>query len=275
MPVRGKFALLGPLLLAFLVTLLFLPRAAASPIRSVEATTDRVLPIHTSVGFSTVLEFESKPISAVLGDQDLFKLEYVGNSVTIKPLASHAKTNLFVFTEYERYNYRLVTVPAGEVDYIVRIKSQSNRPSNPEVGLIKRKIGRTATYRGFKVEVVSMSRERNSSSPLSVTLIDFSLSSRKDAYAFQPASLGIKQSGRFLNIENLYLDTLELIPGDRPTQGRIALLRQDLNPALPVSLVFAVPSSKSQRAHRIEVPATKVQPPKPDLFPGKTDEKGK
>ena len=77
--------------------------------------------IRTSPGFSTILQFDAKPTSVVLGDQDSFKIEYVGNSLTIKPLREGVKTNLFVFTDYDRFNFRLVSGQSN-ADYVVKVR---------------------------------------------------------------------------------------------------------------------------------------------------------
>src|SRR5260221_731277 len=90
----------------------------AKNLRQLQFNENQVAEIHTALGFSTILEFPSRPISAVLGDQDSFKLEYVGNSITIKPLVAHAKSNLFVFTEFERFNCTLRAGSSDDVDYV-------------------------------------------------------------------------------------------------------------------------------------------------------------
>jgi hypothetical protein len=45
--------------------------AYAASIREVKGTNRSLIPIQTALGFSTILEFQSKPLSAVLGDQDV------------------------------------------------------------------------------------------------------------------------------------------------------------------------------------------------------------
>jgi len=90
-------------------------------VRTIEATEDTIIPVKTALGYSTVLSFSTKPNSAILGDQDSFKLEYVGNSITLKPLIAHATSNLFVFTPYERFNITLKTGTPLEADYHLKL----------------------------------------------------------------------------------------------------------------------------------------------------------
>ena len=75
-----------------IILLLFARPTLAASIREIKGTTRSLIAIQTAIGFSTILEFQSKPLSAVLGDQDGFKLEYVGNSITLKPLIHGAKS---------------------------------------------------------------------------------------------------------------------------------------------------------------------------------------
>ena len=288
---RIPFALLCTSGFAVLCVVLISPQSLARSIRTVVVDDGTVTVVNTAVGFSTILEFQSKPISAVLGDQDSFKLEYVGTSITIKPLVGHAKSNLFIFTEYERFNCQIVTVPPAQVDYIVRIHEKAKSyplqrgavaPPASDTGpsLVTRMVRRSSSYGGFTLTVLSVSQERDVSSPRAVTLIDFTLSSKRASYAFQAGSVGVKQAGKFLDIESVYLDGLQLSPGAPAVRGKLALLSQDFKARSPVTLVFAVPSTKpAQASHRIEVSTTnggKRGPSNPNGQESKkTDEKGK
>lgn len=251
--------------------ILFSGGSLAAGVREVKVSGDAVIPIRTAPGFSTILEFPSKPISAVLGDQDAFKLEYVGNSITIKPIVERAKSNLFIFTEFERYNCKLSTVPQAEVDYIVRIKAKREQTpigENPgEAGVrsqaietISIPIRRSGTYGGFSLSLDRMTHDRRPGNPRSATVFDFTLSSTRKSYAFSPGSLGVKQSGKYLAAESIYLAGLVVAPGS-PVHGKIALLGQDYAASQPLVVVFAVPALKptgKTHVYRIEVAARAV-----------------
>jgi hypothetical protein len=281
----GKRVVLSRFIQVFLSALLFLIltpfQSLAGSIRSVEADDTNVVVVKTATAFSTILEFQSKPISAVLGDQDSFKLEYVGNSITLKPLVPHAESNLFVFTEYERFNCQIVTVPRAQVDYIVRIRSKVKAYPIEEMHTrltpvavrdskrITRTLNRSASRGGIRMTVRSVSREAASSDPRSATLIDFTLSSQVAPWSFQPQAITVTQLGKAISIESLYLDGLELNPGAPAIHGKLALLAQDFDPKLPVRLVFDIAK------HRIAIAIPGQGPPKPRLNEKKTDEKGK
>ena len=251
--------------------ILFSRGSLAAGVREVKISGDAVIPIRTAPGFSTILEFSSKPISAVLGDQDAFKLEYVGNSITIKPIVERAKSNLFIFTEFDRYNCKLSTVPQRDVDYIVRIKAKREQTPigenpgeagvrSPAIETISIPIRRSGTYSGFTFSVDRITRDRRSGNPRSAAVIDFTLSSTRKYYAFSPGSLGVKQSGKYLAAESIYLDQLFVAPGSK-VHGKIALLSQDYAANFPLAIVFAVPALKPTRkthVYRIEVVARAV-----------------
>ena len=235
----------------------------AQPIRTVEVSEGQVIPINTAIGYSTILEFSSKPISAVLGDQDSFKLEYVANSITIKPLMARARSNLFVFTEFDRFNCKLNTVTGTGVDFIVRIKLKEKsypveRANSPAVlPPVTKMMNRVKTVDGFSLQLHSVTKDREISLPRSVTLIDFEISSQKATYSFQPSSIGVKQLGKFLTIESLYLDSLEISPDSQSVHGKLALLSRDFKPGRAVLLVFAIPDSKFIAVSTEQKPTTK------------------
>lgn len=255
-------------LCSFLFFSLFPVTGLAKPIRTVVIDDGQVIRVNTALGFSTILEFSSKPISAVLGDQDSFKLEYVGNSITIKPLVSHARSNLFIFTEFERFNCQVSTTPPALVDYIVRIRAKPRgysmefisqdgsygEPASAAQPLRTTSLQKSSTYDGITLTLKSISRSYDLRNPRNVTLISFEISSRRKSYSFQAGSIGARQLGQYINMESIYIDGLELMPGAPPIHGKIALLAQDYRPSMPLTIVFAMPDRlKKSSVHRIEV----------------------
>jgi hypothetical protein len=255
---RVRVALLCLSLGIFLI--LYANRSLAAGVREVVASNRSLTPIHTALGFSTILEFPGKPISAVLGDQDGFKLEYVGSSITLKPLVPNAKSNLFVFTDTGRYNFSLASGPAGAVDYIVSIRP-SSEPTKPgeaksvEPYLVIRP-GKKSSVLGITLSVDRIKLARNTNDPRSASLIEFQAITKTKPYALKASSFGVRQGGKYLDIESIYLGSLALLPGV-PVDGVIAVLNQDWNARAPFVLVLAVegqPSkAKKQKTSRIEV----------------------
>lgn len=69
-------------------------------------------PVFLKEGFSSVLEFEEAPTQVVLGDQNQFQVERLNKSIVIKPLASDAATNMFVY--FKTKETRLFLLKASE-----------------------------------------------------------------------------------------------------------------------------------------------------------------
>jgi hypothetical protein len=236
------------------------PSNPSKMIRKVEVSPDQVTEIHTAIGYSTILDFTAKPLSAVLGDQDAFKLEFVGSSITVKPLLVHAKSNLFVFTEFDRFNIQLSSGDATLVDYIVsltrrgedqgEVEPSSDLATTPTESLQlqsssprEKVIQRSKKLNGIELKVVSKSETISEIPGRAATVITIELTSQRLTYAFSPASIGIKVGGR---------DALSIGPRLPVVHGKIALLKQDLTAGTPV-VVFAISDSKNKKASRLEV----------------------
>lgn len=102
--------------------------ASAGPARTVVVGESDVPEIRTALGLSTILELPARPTTPpILGDQDAFKIEAAGSGLAIKPLLPGAKSNLFTFTDYDRFSFRLVTVPQAQADYRVIIKKKADQ----------------------------------------------------------------------------------------------------------------------------------------------------
>jgi hypothetical protein len=86
------------------------------------------------------------------------------------------------------------------------------------------------------------------------TILDFELSSNLHKYSFSSASVGVRQGTKYLTMESLYLDALEVSPRLPAVRGKAVLLSQNLKQAVPMSLVFAVPSRRQKgKISRLEV----------------------
>ena len=266
-----------------LAVLLPSPIIHAQNIREVRATSGTLIPVHTALGFSTILEFQSKPISAVLGDQDAFHLEYLGNSITLKPIIQGAKTNLFVYSDVARFNFSIQTARSSNIDYIVHVLSKSiDAPTESkltkklDVPLFQTiPVNRKSNLAGFTLKIPAIKLNNEKSNPRSASLIEFELSSSKKDYSFQPASIGIKQSGSFIEIESLFLEKMELKAGEPPIHGVAAILNQEWTRSKPITFIFAI-QRKDKKINRIEVTFStfltktvkkEVKNGKPELFP--------
>lgn len=85
-------------LLAVTVSLFFAVLGAtafAKEPRTLTFSESDVGQVQLAVGYSTILQFDSRPTSAVLGDQDAFKVEYLGNSLTLRLVHERGHTPTF------------------------------------------------------------------------------------------------------------------------------------------------------------------------------------
>lgn len=94
-------------------------------IREIEAN-DRVMKtINLTLGRSTILSFYEKPVKVVAGNSNYFNIEYIGNDLTIQPLAN-VETNLFVYTQSKsKYGFHLKVGSSMAYDDIVYVRWKS------------------------------------------------------------------------------------------------------------------------------------------------------
>lgn len=264
------------------IIILFARTALAGPIREAYGSSQTLIPIRTTLGFSTILEFPLKPISAVLGDQDAVKLEYVGESITLKPLTSVVRTNLFVFTQTGRYAFSIQNGPPSAVDYIVRVRDreskQNNSPTNDESQSTFRPvlINRKAAIAGVFLAVSRIQLSKDAAHLRAASLIEFEISSNRAPYNFKPTSFGLKQDGRFLDAESITIDRPWVAKGLPSSKGIIAVLNQDWDRRKPLTLVFAFEANgKKPTVKRVEVSFSAVAMPHAEKTPGKETQNGK
>jgi hypothetical protein len=91
-------------------------------IREVDTNDHLMKTVNLTMGRSTILSFGDKPIKVVTGNSNYFNIEYIGNDLTIQPLAA-VETNLFVYTESKaKYGFHLRVGPVANYDDMVYVK---------------------------------------------------------------------------------------------------------------------------------------------------------
>jgi hypothetical protein len=248
--------------LAFIMTLLafcaFSRVLHAKEPRTLTLTESDVAPVRTAIGYTTMLNFDARPSSVILGDQDAFKVEYVGNGLAIKPVVAHAKTNLFVFTDYDRFSFRLTAGPTAEADYMIRVKNkrsesystggsgeESAKPQSS--ALIERRINRKTACAGFQLAVESIAWPKSQSTyliTLRVTLVRPGVKS--EDLPFEPGDFEVSQGSKSLAIENLYLQRLIFSKQTRSIRGTIVIRQTEIERGKPITLTFAPDFLKKQ-----------------------------
>jgi|GEM_PF-555455 len=217
--------------------------------RTVTLSEVDVATVKTALGYTTLLNFDGRPSSVVLGDQDAFKVEYVGNGLAIKPLHGGAKTNLFVFTDYDRFNFRLVAGATADADYLLRIRRSSpvgdQAQSRPEPvasapsALTRMTVNRRASCGGVTLRVRTVAWPASQST----LLVYFRAQTdhrlvKKHEQRFQPGDFEIWQDGRSLPIESLHLDRLVFTASNPIVEGTLVLRQSELSKSRKLKLAF-------------------------------------
>jgi hypothetical protein len=91
-------------------------------VREVDTNDHLMKVVNLTMGRSTVLSFQEKPVKVVSGNSNYFNVEFVGNDLTLQPLAP-VETNLFVYTEKgTKFGFLLKVGSVSNYDDILYIK---------------------------------------------------------------------------------------------------------------------------------------------------------
>lgn len=262
--------------LAFVLALLALTAwrtASAKAPRVLMLAESDVATVNTAPGYTTMLQFDSRPTSVILGDQDAFKVEHAGTGLAIKPLVSRTKTNLFVFTDYDRFNFRLVAGAAADAEYLLKVRKKGDR-ANPvesaaptahsdETKLIQRRIGRKASCGGLTLSVQALAWPESGST----LLIEFRAEAAqalvdKHELRFDPGDFDVRQAGRSVPVESLYLNRLTFTREARVVEGTIVLRQAALRAGVPLQLSFSPDAVKTGRPRCLKVSFSRSAPAK-------------
>lgn len=193
---------------------------ADTRVRRVQVKADQIVAVKTALGVATIIQVPDRPTSVVLGDQSVFKVEYLDQAITIKPLHGGAKSNLYIYTDYRRFNVQLVTTDSGRSDYIVYLEHPKEKLKSSSVGWQK-------FNNQLKNENLTFETKRFAKTSDGVLLIEFEIrSSIKEK--FRPEWLWLTQNGVGRPIHNLALSSQDL-GSSRVAKGIIQVLRDDIS----------------------------------------------
>jgi hypothetical protein len=218
------------ILLAF--SLLTLNSNASHRVRRVPVHGDQIVSVRTSIGIATIIQVPDRPNSVVVGDQDAFKVEYLDQAITIKPLSGGAKSNLYIYTDWNRYNVELVSGQEAVADYVVYLdnpKEQKASQSSPESGIKWTNFKNTLRNDSLQLNVKRVGRAKDG-----ILLVEFLVSTNKREI-FKPEWLWVTQDGETRPIQNLFLSALEASP-HRGILGVLQIREADLNTSEPMRL---------------------------------------
>ena len=117
------FTILGLLLCAEVAT--------AGNIRTIQVSSKKMKTIYLKLGQSTVLRFRETPKKVVVGNQNYFNVEFIGNDITIQPQGP-VKTNLFVYGEYHTFGFILNAGNFSNYDDLVNVAWKSPKMKRPK-----------------------------------------------------------------------------------------------------------------------------------------------
>ena len=92
----------------------------AGRVRDLSVNDKSMKPIYLKMGQSTVLRFKERPQKIVIGNQNYFNVEFIGNDVTIQP-QGHVTSNLFVYGKHHTYGFILKVTKGPNYDDLVKV----------------------------------------------------------------------------------------------------------------------------------------------------------
>lgn len=194
----------------------FLAHAAEASVRSVVLKSDELLTVKAALGIATIVQVPTPIQSAIIGDQSGFRIEYLDRAVTIKPLRSGAKTNLYLITEPRRFDLRLVTLSQDVADYVVYVREPGTAAPPAWRTLSLSKLGKEVT----------LLLSRLSMTPQGFLLIEGRFTSNT-RFPVKPEQVWVRQGKDSKKIQHLYLsDTMAT--KDRPVLLGLSINRTDL-----------------------------------------------
>jgi len=212
--------------------LLFLSSSIAiaqGKVRRISVDNDQIVPVQTAIGIATIIQLPERPNSVVIGDQDSFKVEYLDKAITVKPLHGQAKSNLYLYTDWKRFNVQLISGSQSSADYVVYLDPKKETPkagaSNVKWTSYRNKL--SSSY--FSVETKRIGRTRDG-----VILLEFAVTSTVED-SFNPEWIWITQNKKVHPIQQLFLSKTR-VNATSPIQGVMQLIAADLDYSQPLRL---------------------------------------
>lgn len=213
---------------------LYATALASSRVKKVEVQKDQIVRVNTAMGIATIIQVPDRPNSVVVGDQDAFKVEYLDLAITIKPIAPHGKSNLYIYTDYRRYNVELATGSEASADYVVYLENPVAKDKTSSAHGRNSTITWKKVFKSFINDSVSLVVDRVGTARVGTIITEFTLTSSKREQ-INPAWFWVTQGGVTRPIQNLFMSDVKISPGQK-IHGSIQLLKSDLSDAMPVRI---------------------------------------
>jgi len=192
-----------------------------SDVREIFTNGREMKTIYLSMGRSTVLSFTEKPIKVVAGNSNYFNVEFIGNDLTIQPLAQ-VESNLFIYLQSKNkfgFHLKVGSVQKSDDLVYVRYKSEANLLSPRQSQVRPKKI-----LTPFSVDLGKVELKVKELFPLgegSTYVLDFAVASKsKKSFLLKEIKTFISQNGNFVKGQKLFFekDSLEKL---QTCRGRI------------------------------------------------------
>lgn len=206
---------------------LLLPIGTWAKVRKIEVQKDQIITVKTALGVATIIQVPDNPNSIVVGDQSAFKVEYLDQAITIKPLHGNARSNLYIYTDYRRFNVQLVATHESLADYVVYLE-------NPKEKIKSSPIAWKNFRNHLKNESLTLETKRIAKTPDGILLIEFEIKSNKSE-KFKPDWIWLTQSGAVKPVHNMALSSAYVNP-QNSVKGILQVLRSDVTANSPIKI---------------------------------------
>lgn len=236
------------MLSVLLISISLVGHAASQKVRRIALSQDQIAVVRTALGIATIIQVPDRPNSLVVGDTDAFKVEYLEQAITIKPLRMNARSNLYIYTDYRRFNVQLVTGPEAAADYVVYLDIPKEKERLKE---IKPTLFWTGFQSKLKNESTSVQVTRLGRAKDGVLIIELKISgSRRED--IDPKWFWLVQDGKTKPIHRLILSNLE-IDSKNSIEGMIQVLKSDIVETSPLRLEL-----RRKQTSFLTIPAVKT-----------------
>lgn len=220
------------LLFIWILLFVFPHEAEASvKVRRVSVQPDQIVTVQTALGIATIIQVPDRPNSLVVGDTESFKVEYLDQAITIKPLLGGAKSNLYIYTDYRRFNVQLVAGNEASADYVVYLDI-------PKEKIVTKESKPTLIWTAFKGKLsndsITFEVKRVGRTKDNVLIVEFSMKGTKRE-KINPEWFWITQGGETKPIHRLIFSKLE-VSSNSSLDGVIQILRSDIINDAPIRL---------------------------------------
>lgn len=206
-------------------------------VRTLTPKPDEIIDVRAALGIATLIYLPAAVLPSIIGDQTAFRIDTLPSGVSVKPIRAGARTNLYLMTEKERFNFRLSTFPADRADFVVYIGR-----GEPE-----QETAWTESSRESATDQISIRINRIGRSRRGFLLFDGVLRSSA-LLKIRPEDFWITQKKESVVIDSLFVSQREARPGN-PIRFALALAVSDLSEKKPLLLEF-----RGQRSISLALP---------------------